>query len=100
MRDQGGGGYMIKYVVAAMVLGASFAASPVSAQKMNADDLKWVNECIEDSKGEPGATPAIARAYCICMNEKMSDNETRSITEWEKTHPVERRACDKQAGWH
>jgi hypothetical protein len=91
---------MIKYVVAAMVLGASFAASPASAQKMNADDLKWVNECIEDSKGEPGATPAIARAYCICMNEKMSDNETRSITEWEKSHPVERRACDKQAGWH
>jgi len=34
------------------------------------------------------------------MNEKMSDNETRSITEWEKSHPVERRACDKQAGWH
>jgi hypothetical protein len=33
------------------------------------------------------------------MNEKMSNNETKSITEWEKTHPVERAACDKESGW-
>jgi hypothetical protein len=51
------------------------------------------------SKGEPGATPEIARKYCICMNENMDDNETQSITQWEKTHPRERRACDKEAGW-
>jgi hypothetical protein len=89
----------MKYLVGAIVLAASFAAIPASAQRMNADDLKWVNQCIDDSKGEPGATPAIARAYCICMNEKMPDNETRSITQWEKTHRTEREACDKQAGW-
>jgi len=89
----------MKYIVGAIVLAVSFAASPVSAQKMNADDLKWVNQCIDDSKGEPGATPAIARAYCICMNEKMEDSEMRSITQWEKTHATEREACDKQAGW-
>jgi hypothetical protein len=89
----------MKYLVGAIVLAVSFAASPVSAQKMNADDLKWVNQCIDDSKGESGATPAIARAYCMCMNEKMDDNETRTITQWEKTHPAERKACDAQAGW-
>jgi hypothetical protein len=33
------------------------------------------------------------------MNEKMDENETRSITQWEKSHPAERKACDKQAGW-
>ena len=91
-------GGVMKYLVGAIVL-ASFAASPASAQKMNADDLKWINQCINDSRGEPGATPAIARAYCMCMNEKMDDNETRSITQWEKTHPAERKACDAQAGW-
>ena len=85
------------FVATALVL--SFAAAPASAQKMNADDLKWVNQCIDDNKGERGATPAIVRKYCICMNEKMDDNETRSITQWEKTHKKEREACDKEAGW-
>jgi hypothetical protein len=33
------------------------------------------------------------------MNNKMSDNETQSITQWEKTHATERQACDKEAGW-
>jgi hypothetical protein len=33
------------------------------------------------------------------MNEKMDNNETKSITEWEKTHPRERAACDKESGW-
>lgn len=33
------------------------------------------------------------------MNEKMSDNETKSITEWEKTHPKEEAECSAKAGW-
>jgi hypothetical protein len=55
-------------VVAAIAL---TAAVPASAQKLNADDVKWINECIDDNKGESGATPAIARKYCMCMNERM-----------------------------
>lgn len=39
------------------------------------------------------------RAYCVCMNEKMDNNESQSITQWEKSHPAERKACDAQAGW-
>ena len=85
------------FVAIALVL--SFAAAPASAQKMNADDLKWVNQCIDDSKGEPGATPAIARKYCICMNEKMDDNETRTITQWEKSHPAAQHDCEQKSGW-
>ena len=92
-------GFIMRWLFVATALVLSFAAAPASAQKMNADDIKWVNQCIDDSKGEPGATPAIARKYCICMNEKMDDNETRSITQWEKTHKKEREACDKEAGW-
>jgi hypothetical protein len=90
---------MQKMLFAAAAVAALFAAGPASAQKMTADDMKWVNQCIDDNKAEPGATPAIVRAYCVCMNEKMDDNETRSITQWEKANPAARRACDRQAGW-
>jgi hypothetical protein len=89
----------MKYVVWAGLLGACLLSTAASAQQMNADDLKWVNQCIRDNAHEAGATPAIVRAYCVCMNEKMDENETRSITQWEKSHPTERKACDKQAGW-
>jgi hypothetical protein len=86
--------------LAALALGllASAAASNAAfAQAMNADDLKWVNQCIVDNKG--GASDAIIRKYCVCMNEKMDNNETRSITEWEKANPRARAACDKESGW-
>ena len=68
-----------------------------SAQKMNSDDVKWVNQCIDDNKG--GASSTVVRKYCMCMNEKMDNNESQSITQWEKSHPKERAACDKESGW-
>jgi hypothetical protein len=80
-----------------LALGSMMVAPAAFGQKMNADDLKWVNQCIDDNKGGAGAE--IIRKYCICMNEKMDDNETKSITQWEKTHPAERTACDKASGW-
>jgi hypothetical protein len=90
----------MRFLSAAVILGLCLAVTHnASAQKMNADDLKWINQCIDDNKGEPGATPAIARSYCMCMNEKMDSNESQSITQWEKTHRKERDACSKQAGW-
>ena len=98
----------MRYLIGAAMLLASLL--PAAAQKMNADDVKWVNQCIDDNKNEKGGTPAIVRvssnnaaeigrAYCACMNEKMDENETRSITQWEKSHPNERKACERQAGW-
>jgi hypothetical protein len=89
----------VNRILGALLLGSSLLPAAASAQTMNADDLKWVNQCIRDNRGEPGATPAIVRAYCICMNEKMDNNETRSITQWEKSHPAARKACDRQSGW-
>lgn len=80
------------FVVAFVTAGsASFAATT--------DDVKWISQCVSDNKGEPGATPDIALKYCTCMNNKMDDNETQSITQWEKTHHTERDACSKAAGW-
>ncbi len=61
------------------------------------DDVKWINQCVKDNKGD--AADDVVLKYCTCMNNKMSDNETRSITEWEKTHETERKACDKESGW-
>ena len=87
----------MKAILVASVVAATLLGSSAFAQKMNSDDLKWVNRCIDDNKG--GAAPAVIRKYCMCMNEKMDDNETQSITAWEKTHPEEQKACDEVAGW-
>jgi hypothetical protein len=89
----------MKIVVVAGVIVASLMSSPSFAQSMNADDMKWINQCISDNRGEAGGTPTIVRAYCICMNEKMDSNETRSVTQWEKANPGARKACERQAGW-
>ena len=83
----------VAFVLAASLLGTSGAF----AQKMNSDDLKWVNRCIDDNKG--GASPAVIRKYCMCMNEKMDDNETRSVTQWERANPGARRDCERKSGW-
>jgi len=85
--------------VAVLLAGLCQMPLPASAQGMNADDVKWINQCIQDNRGEPGATPEIARAYCVCMNEKMDSNESQSISQWEKSRPNERRACERQSGW-
>jgi len=75
----------------------SSASSWTSARAATADDIKWINQCVSDNKGD--APDAVVRKYCTCMNNKMSENETQSITQWEKSHPAERTACDKEAGW-
>jgi hypothetical protein len=74
------------------------ASGPVFGQAMTQDDLKWVNQCIQDNRGE-GASAPVVRAYCMCMNEKMDNNETRTITEWERANPAARRDCERQSGW-
>jgi hypothetical protein len=90
---------MMKTLASVLAAVAAMTLSDVASAQMTADDMKWINQCISDNKGEKGGTPAIVRAYCICMNEKMDDNETRSITQWEKANPKARVACEKQAGW-
>ncbi len=64
----------------------------------DADDTKWIAQCMMDNKDE-GKPTAVVQKYCECMNNQMSSSETRSITEWEKTHPKEERECSAKAGW-
>ena len=86
----------MKKVIILAALGAVLSTS--AAYATSADDKKWIAQCVSDNKDEKAAIDAIAK-YCTCMNNKMSDNETQSITQWEKTHVAEQKACDKEAGW-
>ena len=86
----------MKSIAAALLLGASMLAT--TAAYAGPDDAKWVAQCVSDNKDEKAAIEVITK-YCTCMNNKMDNNETASITTWEKTHAAERQACDKEAGW-
>ena len=61
------------------------------------DDARWIDQCVKDNKGD--AKAEVILKYCTCMNNKMDDDEAQSITQWEKTHVAERRACDRESGW-
>ena len=76
----------------------AFALSCSQGFAQTADDTAWINRCIRDNKRE-GATPAVVRAYCTCMNNEMSDNETLSITAWEQKNPKTMQMCSNKAGW-
>ena len=86
----------MKRTIGALLVFASLAVSGLAFA--DSDDTKWVAQCIKDNKDE-GAKEEVVYKYCECMNNKMDSNETKSISEWEKTHPDERKACEKKAGW-
>lgn len=86
----------MKGIAFAVLCAASMLTS--AAAFAGPDDAKWVAQCVSDNKDEKASVEVITK-YCTCMNNKMSDNETQSITQWEKTHATERQACDKEAGW-
>jgi hypothetical protein len=88
---------MNKSVAAALWFAASVLLGG-GAAVAGPDDAKWVAQCVQDNKDEKATVEVISK-YCTCMNNKMSENETQSITQWEKTHATERQACDKEAGW-
>jgi len=72
-----------------MSIGSAFA---------NSDDAKWVAQCIKDNK-DAKVNVSVVTTYCTCMNDKMDENETKSISQWEKTHKKEMHECEKKAGW-
>jgi hypothetical protein len=75
---------------ALMSVGNAFAGS--------ADDAKWIAQCLMDNKDEKVTAEVMAK-YCTCMTAKMDENETKSVTQWEKTHKTEEAQCSKEAGW-
>src|SRR5258708_7961071 len=89
--------FSMKSTFLALLL-ATCAFTTTAAVAATTDDVKWINQCVTDNKDE-GAKEEVVLKYCTCMNNKMDNNETRSITQWEKTHESEAKACSKQAGW-
>jgi hypothetical protein len=84
----------LKWVGLVAVLLCRFA-TPAFA---DADDAAWIKQCVADN-GDEKAKATVVAAYCACMNNKMASNENSSISVWEKSHPAERAACDKESGW-
>jgi hypothetical protein len=68
----------MKPIAFALLLAGSLLGS--AAALAGPDDAKWVAQCVSDNKDEKAAVEVITK-YCTCMNNKMSDNETQSITQ-------------------
>lgn len=88
----------MRYTIAASLIVCFAVAGATRAARADADDVKWIAQCMKDNQ-DAKVDAAVIQKYCSCMNNKMSSNETQSITQWEKTHVAERQACDKEAGW-
>ncbi len=86
----------MKYLSITMFLLGSVLTG--NAAYAGSDDLKWVAQCIQDNAGASVGADVVA-TYCGCMNNKMSDNESQSISQWEKTHTTEKNQCEAAAGW-
>ena len=83
------------------VLGAVLlvvAGAGTASAQQSSDDVKWITQCVKDNKDEGQPAPVIL-SYCTCMNNKMPESETRSITQWEKANPRTMEACSAEAGW-
>lgn len=85
----------IATVVVLAGLSTVFAAGPALA---GAYDAQWIRKCVADNKDE-GQTSQTVLAYCTCMVDLMPESETRSVTQWEKSHKKEENLCGAKAGW-
>jgi hypothetical protein len=74
------------------------AACTTTGGSSSADDRRWINQCIRDNARE-GASRRVVTDYCTCMVNRMSNHETRSVTQWERANPRARRECSREAGW-
>lgn len=86
-----------RLILGSLALAACLASTPTFA---GPDDAKWVARCVSDNAGAK-VDVAIISKYCTCMNNEMDNNETRSISTWEKTGDgkVAMAKCDKESGW-
>jgi hypothetical protein len=81
--------------IAAAVLLALAGVAPALAN----EDKQSIEECVKDN-ADQGQKAQVITAYCACMTEKMAVGEPLSVSEWEKSHPAEGKACSAAAGWN
>jgi len=84
--------------LAAVILVLLGSLMAISMAHADANELRWIAKCLQDNANAKVATDVVIK-YCTCMTDKMEKEETQSVTQWEKTHPTERKACDRQSGW-
>jgi hypothetical protein len=85
---------LTRLALACTALLASAAAAPA----FESDDAAWIRRCVSDN-ASAGQGPETLAVYCGCMNDKMPNDETLSITAWEKTHRTEQETCSTLAKW-
>lgn len=83
--------------IAVLLLAALTTAGCVTTSS-TAEDRRWISQCVRDNADE-GVSRRVVTAYCTCMVDRMSNNETRSVTQWERANPRARRECSREAGW-
>jgi hypothetical protein len=81
-----------------LFLTVAMTAAWAGLASADANEVMRLSQCMEDNVDAKVAADIIQK-YCNCMNRKMGSQEKRSVTEWEKAFPQERRECDKEAGW-
>ena len=64
----------------------------------DSDDELWIAQCVKDNASSDVKEVTLLK-YCDCMNDEMDDDDEMSISEWELSHPNEKRACRKKAKW-
>ena len=75
---------------------AVVSSNEAFAQQMNADDLKWVNECIRDNRDEPGGSRDHSRV--LYLHER-KDGRQRNPLDYAVGKGQPSRAARRQAGW-
>ncbi len=62
------------------------------------DDPDRIDQCVVDNRYKNQSAGTVLK-YCLCMDEKIPENEIQSIKQWKKTHKTENDACRAKAGW-
>ena len=88
----------MKSFLVALLAGGSLLIVSGTSIAQESEAAKWVKQCVADSAGM-AATEQVKIMYCTCMVGKMSDNETRTVTQWEQANPAAAAECAKLAGW-
>lgn len=86
----------MKFAIAGLIAAGCLVSGNALAQS---DDVKWVNQCVKDSASY-NVSEQVKVMYCTCMVAKMSDKETRSVTQWEQANPAAAKDCAQRAGWN
>jgi hypothetical protein len=81
----------------ALTVVAAIALPAQAAPKLTAADRAWIDACVSDRK-QTGRSAKMLRAYCVCMQEVVEDNQPLGITELERSYPPAHLACRRQAG--